>query len=143
MDPKTRKLWEGHGGDIVFQPEDFDILDLTLSLMPELRICAAAVKRARSAKLRYPISSPDQLNALLDNGKHASSGGHEIKAEDIPKYMPKEFFPIEHEGALISRIYIALIRCNQETMQKRVAPELLADFAAFSTKIQRIQGTQK
>jgi hypothetical protein len=68
------------------------------------------VKRARLAKVRYPISSADQLIALLGERKSEAGGGHVIYAENITTFIPSEFFPIRHEGELVSRAYLALMR---------------------------------
>jgi hypothetical protein len=123
---KPSAAWQGASADIVFEPADFDVLDITLSLMPELRICALAVKRARAANVKYPITLADQLVVLLENRRFATAG-HQIEAEDVGKYMPKEFFPIEHEGELISRIFIALARCKHEmAVAAHADPEILA-----------------
>lgn len=46
--------WRGHSADVEFDDSDFEVVDLALNLIPELRICALAVKRARSAGVRYP-----------------------------------------------------------------------------------------
>ena len=105
--------WRGHSASIEFDADDFEVVDQTLNLIPELRICALAAKRARHAKLRYPVENVEQLVALLD-GKSFSGGGHDINADLIRRFMPEEFFPITHEGELISRAYIALLRCVHE-----------------------------
>jgi hypothetical protein len=109
----AKKLWRGHSADIDFEPKDFEVLDLALNVDPELRLSALAVKRARQAGLKYPVTGADDLAALFDRSGFRG-GGHTIVPADAAKYMPAEFFPIAHEGELVSRIYIALRRCNHE-----------------------------
>lgn len=105
--------WAAVGADIKFEPGDFEILDLTLSLMPELRICAMVLKRARKKGLKYPIKSADQLSKLLEK-KVEVGGGRQISSKLISKYTKKEFFPIEHEGQLVSTVYLGLMICRTE-----------------------------
>jgi hypothetical protein len=57
-------------------------LDLTGNLSQELRICEAAIERARSAKLKYPISIRDELNAIRQ--RHACARcGDQMANDDI------------------------------------------------------------
>jgi hypothetical protein len=109
----TLQRWQALGEPIRFTSEDFEILDLTLSLIPDLRICALALKEARMMKVRYPIESVDELLRHLKTGQFVA-GHHVIDSDEIRTYMPKEFFPIEHEGELLSKIYAALGRQRNE-----------------------------
>jgi hypothetical protein len=110
---EARKRWRAFGEQIEFTAEDWEVLDLTLSLVPDLRICAVALKYARAKKVRYPIESVGDLIKHLENGRFMA-GRHLINAEEIKTYMQEGFFPIEHEGALLSRMYAALGRHRYE-----------------------------
>jgi len=111
---EARNRWRALGDSIEFTPKDFEVLDLTLSLMPDLRICALALKYARAKGVHYPISSVDDLIKHLEKGQFVA-GTHIIDSDTIKTYMPKELFPIEHEGELLSKIYTALGRQRYET----------------------------
>jgi hypothetical protein len=106
--------WRRLGDGITFAPDDFEILDLTLYVMPELRVCAQAVKMARAAGIRYPIDNPDELLALVDEDAGFAGGGYEFSREGARAYLPPEYFPIAHEGELMSRIFLALTRARLE-----------------------------
>ncbi len=110
---EARKRWRAFGEQIEFAAEDWEVLDLALSLVPDLRICALALKYARAKKVHYPIESVSELIKHLENGRFIA-GRHVIDTEEIKTYMQDGFFPIEHEGALLSRIYAALGRQRYE-----------------------------
>jgi len=127
----------GAYADVSFTRKDFDVLDLTLSTIPELRICAYAVKRARSLKVRYPIETVETVVAGLEHSVFEGAG-HRITPADIRNYMPKEFFPIRTERELLSKIFVALNRCKYEMgivaqlspqMRKQLATPTQADRA--------------
>jgi hypothetical protein len=117
--------WLAPGKGIEFEQGDFDVLDLVLSLQPELRICALAVKRARTAGITYPIETVEVLSNLVGEG--FSGAGHRISIEDVPYFIPQVYLPIEHEGELVSRVYLGLIRCREEiSLASRVNPGALS-----------------
>lgn len=117
IDQAKRQAWHGPGADLQFEPEDFEVLDLTLGQIPELRICALALKRARARKLKYPVRNAKALSVLIGKGQFVG-GGHKISTADIGRYMPADFFPLANEGELVSGIYIALMRCKHEEALK-------------------------
>jgi hypothetical protein len=108
------QAWLGAGSDITFEPDDFEILDLTVGLMPELRICAQAVKMARAAGIRYPIDGPDEIVDVVDEHTGFVGGGYEFSRERARVFLSPDLFPIEHEGELISRVFLALMRARRE-----------------------------
>jgi hypothetical protein len=117
MNKEDRRSWHGLGADLEFKSSDFEIVDLVLGQIPELRICAFALKRARDVNLTFPIKEPKSLFGLFQ-GKKFKGGGHEFGTNDVVSYMPVEFFPINNEGEFVSRIYTALIRCKHEAAMK-------------------------
>lgn len=110
---ESRKRWLEVAEPISFTEDDFDVLDLTLSVIPDLRICAAVLKHARARHLNYPVESVDELIRNIDDG-HFIAGRHVIDAEEIRTYMPDAFFPIDHEGELLSKVFAALGRQRYE-----------------------------
>ncbi len=108
---KNLKNWVGAGADIDFVPEDFDILDVTISIFPELRICAQVLKLARQEQVEYPIVSINSLTKLMPD-KTVRLGGHIIDAAAIKAFMPDDHLPILDEGDLVSKTYMALLRCK-------------------------------
>lgn len=127
---KALQSWKSLAEPIKFTPEDFEILDLTLHLIPDLRICAFLLKEAQTKGVHYPIKSVDELLNHLEKGQLVA-GHHIIDADEIRTYMPKEYFPIEHEGELLSKVFTALGRqrnemstlstINLETIERYVA----------------------
>lgn len=101
--------WRAVCEPIRFGPEDVEVLDLALSVVPDLRICALALKQARARRMAYPVKSADDLIAHLDDGRLVA-GRHVIDAQEIRAYLHPGFFPIEHEGALLSAVYAGLCR---------------------------------
>ena len=106
---------------IEFDPDDFEIMNLALDHIPELRLCAGIVKTARRAQLRYPVKSSKALQALLPK-KSMFVEGHHLSAALIERYMPIEYFPITNERELIARCYIALMRCRDDISWAARAP---------------------
>ncbi|KZB85661.1 hypothetical protein [Amycolatopsis regifaucium] len=106
--------WKGPGDRITFEPQDFEALDIALHVVPDLRICALAVKLARAEKVRYPITDPTPLVKLLPRSRFVAAG-HDITEKAIRAHLPAELFPIRHEGELAERVYIALLRCRAGT----------------------------
>jgi hypothetical protein len=114
---------EEHIADFRFGQDDVDILNVTLNLVPELRICAAAAKRARRMALNYPLRSAESVCELL-GGEVFEGAGYRISRADIFRYMPSGYFPIENEAELIARAYMALLRCRQESFGDTIAAVL-------------------
>src|SRR4030095_9399122 len=125
MNDAKRQAWHGPCADLQFEPEDFEVIDLTLGQIPELRICALALKRARARKLKYPVRNAKSLSVLIGKGQFAG-GGHKIRISDIGRYMPEDLFPLDNEGELVLGIYIALMRCRYEEALKMQTSRYMA-----------------
>lgn len=110
---KLRDSWRAVCEPIPFTSEDFEVLDLALCVVPDLRICALALKQARQKRLAYPVKSAEELIARLEDGR-LLAGRHVIDAEEIRTYLHPGLFPIEHEGALLSAVYAGLTRQRLE-----------------------------
>jgi hypothetical protein len=111
---KDLNHWRGAGADIQFNHEDFEVMELAMGIVPEVRICALVLKWARHANLQYPIQSVDTIAQAFPH-KRYTGGGHIIDPESIVAFMAKEYFPIDHEGELLSRTYLTLMRCKTES----------------------------
>ena len=131
---QARDRWRTFGEAIRFTPDDFDVVDLALDVVPDLRICAAVLKYARARKVRYPVSSLDELVKYLDKGR-LMAGEHAIDVEEIKAYMHPGFFPIEHEGVLLSRVYAALGRHRQEAALLSSLPRARIEKFLTATRI--------
>jgi hypothetical protein len=105
--------WRGAGADIQFDPEDFEVMELAMGVVPEVRVCALVLKWMRDANLRYPVQTVDDIVQAFPHERFVG-GGHMIDPDSIRAFMAKEYFPIEHEGELLSRTYLALMRCKNE-----------------------------
>lgn len=127
---QARDRWRALGEPIHFTAKDLEVLDLTLSLIPDLRICAFALKHARAKKVAYPVKSVEALIGHLDDGRLVA-GTHVIDADEIRMYLHEGFFPIEHEGALLSAIYAGLGRQRIEiALLSGAHPKTLERFIA-------------
>ncbi|MFF7312032.1 hypothetical protein [Streptomyces sp. NPDC008137] len=104
---------------IPLTPEDFEAMDTALALVPELRLAALAVSRARCLGFRYPIRSTRTVAELLGEEGRLSAGGHDIDRAEIRRYLVPGELPIENEGALATVVYHALQRCRQRQQLER------------------------
>jgi hypothetical protein len=102
----------GGAKGITFTSSDFKAMDLALSLVPELRIAAFAVRLAQESGTDYPIVSPSQLTRLLGETAVLQAGGHEMDGDSIHRFFVSGDFPIGNEAELVSRVYVALNRCR-------------------------------
>lgn len=131
----TRKKYEIPYERIKFSPQDFEVMDAALNHIPELRICTGIARHARQAKLRYPVKSTEALIKLLPK-RDVYVEGHHLKAPLIERYMAKEYFPIANERELISRCYLALMRCKDDMAWAARAPSyatrLLKEFSSLA-----------
>lgn len=105
--------WRTGAIELDLTPEDLDLLDAVLCVVPELRVVTRLAQLARQAGLAYPVRSTDELTAVL-RGDRLTLGGHGLDAESIARVMPDEWFPIAHEGELLSMVHLALVRCRWE-----------------------------
>ncbi len=111
--PPSYLAWAGHCNTIELSADDFEAMDIALSIVPELRLAALAIARARQLSLTYPITSVATLQQLLGKEGRLTAGGHEIDVAAIKKFLIPGDLPIEHEGALANVVYTALHRCRQ------------------------------
>ncbi len=119
--------------------EDFDVIRQVLDVVPELKISALAIKRIRSAKLKYPIETPKVLQKLLE--KEEVLEGHHISRNTIDLFMTKELFPINDERELASRTYLCLIRCKEAMAWAAQAPDNARDILKeYEKSIKKIGG---
>jgi hypothetical protein len=115
-EPEIRSLegWRGAALDLSLSAGDLDLVDKVLCVVPELRIVAFLAQEARRRGLAYPISSAKQLVELLDQDS-LQLAGHRVDPESIVRALPKEWFPLAHEGEFLSVIHMALLRCRAES----------------------------
>lgn len=113
MTSAQKMPWAGHTNTIELTVSDAEAMDIALALVPELRLAALAISRARKLGVRYPIESTGAIISLLEGEQKLSLGGHEIDAAAIRQYLVAGDFPVNHEGELANAVYIALTRCRQ------------------------------
>jgi hypothetical protein len=120
---RTVEGWRGNALAVEFCEDDLDLLDNVLTVVPILRIVAALGREARKRGLRYPVAGPADLVACL--GKDTLTYGvHRVTRATIEHAMPEGWFPIAHEGELLSRLHLALLRCEAEAAQMRPRPAI-------------------
>lgn len=116
MDRKQVRSLDGWCGNRVkldFGSADLDLVDNVLCLVPELRVVASLGQEARRRRIQYPVTSAKQLAACL-RGEQLNVEGHRVDAKSIAHALPQEWFPITHEGELLSTIHLAVRRCEEE-----------------------------
>jgi hypothetical protein len=102
-----------------FDERDVDLLVDVISLVPNLGEVAHAAKLARG-RAKYPIEGYDGLAALLDDGRSARFGDREVTLDDVHRFFPKEFFPVDSEQDLIAKLLIAFQRGEVEHLKEKV-----------------------
>lgn len=103
-----------------FDTKDIGLLVDALTLIPNLPIVAFAAKRAKQ-RLKYPIESRAQLVELLDDRTVGEFDGRRISVQDIERFVPDEFFPMEDQHALLCRLLIAFQRGDLFHQQEMIA----------------------
>jgi hypothetical protein len=97
--------------DHPFDAADLEMLVKVVQLHPEAELAAYIAKLART-KIRYPITSHDDLLPLLDKpDKHLGTLKYRERTltfQDAEQFLPKAFFPIESEDDLLQKSLIAL-----------------------------------
>jgi hypothetical protein len=121
---RTLEGWRANTIDLKLGVEDLDLLDTVTAVVPLLRIVTAIGQEARRRGVTYPVSSARELQAHLKRVKLVF-GNHLIDSEAVARTMPETWFPIVHEGELLSRVHLALVRCEAEAAQLAPRPVLL------------------
>lgn len=110
---RSLKGWRGAAHPLTLTEEDLELVDLVLTIHPELRVVLDIGQRLRAHRLGYPVESVDTLVTLLGK-QQLRLGPHRIDAESVISAMAPEWFPIAHEGELLSMIHLALVRCQHD-----------------------------
>ena len=105
--------WRGTELKLSLGEEDLDLVDNVLCLTPELRAVVRLGQEARQRGFTYPVTSPNALIRLLE-GDSFEVDGHPVDAASIRHAMAAEWFPLEHEGELLSAIHLSIRRCQAE-----------------------------
>lgn len=124
---------------IEFDQSDFDLMDLALNYDQELRLCAGIVREARRKKLSFPLKSVKSLLSLLPS-KSVFVEGHHLNEIFVERYMPKEYFPVSNEMELLSRCYLALVRCRSDVQWASRAPKYAQSLLKEYSKISKVGG---
>lgn len=107
--------------DVFFKATEVDILNEVLDIVPELKVCAEAVRLHRARKLSYPIVDHDALFDLFE-GQHLAIANHQIDRNLIGRYVHAGLFPIVDDQALMRVVYMALGACNTDLSWALQAP---------------------
>jgi hypothetical protein len=120
---RTLDGWRGNAIGLELSADDLDLLDKVITLVPILRIVAAIGQEARKRNLQYPVNGVADLGECL--GKTSLLlGNHRIDPDSIARTMPVAWFPIVHEGELLSRVHLALLHCEMEAAQMSPRPAI-------------------
>ena len=122
-----------------FGRDDFDVLDVTLKQVPELRICAGVLRAARAANVKYPITSVKSMIKLLP-APELYIEGHWLRPALIERYIHQEYLPIENDEELVARCYLALMRCHEDVRWATHAPPYAAELLSELPKIPQKKG---
>jgi hypothetical protein len=112
----TVESWRGQLPTSGFVPDDVDLLDLALSAAPALRAATMLVKTARERGFGYPVESATRVSELL-GGDLVEAGEFTVPARALTEAIPPEFFPLAHEGELLSALHMAFLRCRAEAVE--------------------------
>lgn len=113
----TVESWRGAGADLAFDASDLDLLDLVLSVAPDLRAVAYLGKITRQRGLEYPVPSVATVAAILGD-EQLEVGEFILGADDVVAALGPELFPLVHEGELLSAIHLALQRCRVQSADR-------------------------
>jgi hypothetical protein len=116
----TIEGWRGPALPLSLTEVDLDLLDLVLCVYPELRVVTFLGQQARARGLNYPVENVQQLIQLIGEDRF-ELGEHRVDATEIGKAMPEEWFPLSHEGDLLTATHRALLRCSTEAAADRAA----------------------
>jgi hypothetical protein len=122
---RTLEGWRANCIKLKLGVEDLDLLDNVTAIAPLLRIVTAIGQEARRRGVTYPVANAHELQSRLKRVKLVF-GNHRIDSEAVARTMPDAWFPIAHEGELLSRVHLALLRCEAEAAQLAPRPVLLA-----------------
>jgi hypothetical protein len=112
--------WRGDALELQLDVEDLDLVDKVLCLSSELRVVTFLGQELRRRGVRYPVDGPEQLQDLLGSDVFELAG-HRIDRGSIGRAMARRWFPVVHEGELLSIICLALYRCRVEAVTARIA----------------------
>ena len=129
----------GMGGPkgVSFTTDDFEAMDIALSLVPEARIAALAVILARKAGSSFPVADAAGVIQLLGDDTVLEVCGRKIDPSSIEQFFVAGDFPIENESALASRVYVALQRCSHRAQLQRTLEHFDRDLSAPSGALRR------
>ena len=120
---RTVAGWRGNALALRLGADDLDLLDNVLTVIPLLRIVTAIGQEARRRGVTYPVSAAAELQSWLGDDV-LRYGDHRVDTDTIAHTMPESWFPIQHEGELLSRVHLALLRCEWEAAQLAPRPAL-------------------
>jgi len=118
---RTIAGWRANALQLQLTSDDLDLLENVITVVPILRIVVAIGREARKRGLTYPVSGVSGLQACLGTDRIILAG-HRIDNDTIASVMPEGWFPIAHEGELLSRVHLALLRCEMEAYQLTPRP---------------------
>ena len=113
---------KGGNEAVEFDEKDLSALTDVVNLTPELTLCTLVLRKAREAKMRYPIKSHKPLIALLGKKKSIEVLGHRFSRAHIERYITDELLPIADQAELTSAVYLGLCRCRTDMMWASAAP---------------------
>jgi len=105
--------WRNDQIELSLGEQDLDLVDNALCLIPELRAVIRLGQEARRRGVAYPITSSRHLLGLL-KADSLRLGEVRVDAKSMTHALAKEWFPLAHEGELLSAIHLAIRRCQAE-----------------------------
>ena len=89
-----------------FGPDDVEVLQNALDLIPDLPAVAYAAKLAR-ARLRFPVKSHDELRGIFAGRPSIRFRDRVAAVKHVDRFLPREFFPIASERDLMCKLLVA------------------------------------
>jgi hypothetical protein len=104
--------------------EDLPVVEIVLSLHPDLQMVLFIGIHARRLGLEYPVKSHEDLVRMFPGeGKRLVFRGHSVTFNQALKFLPDELFPMESELDFLRRILIALQRETLSAKRKSPPPK--------------------
>ncbi len=89
-----------------FVESDLPLLESAIELFPDLLSAVICAKLVRE-KIKYPIKNSETLRELVPSDGLVQLGSQTVTLENIERFIPTKFFPIENQNQLLQRLLIA------------------------------------
>lgn len=86
-----------------YSKEDVDLMSTAIAIYPELEASLHLIRAVRKAAIPYPIKNVDDVRKVFTKTGKLAVGMTVISFDQVQKFAPHGFFPIESEEDLLYR----------------------------------------